>query len=165
MKYSEPFETDIPAMGIDLLPTFLAEVGVSLPTDRIIDGHDLFQIIDDTTGTGLSSTRPLFFFHDYSFEAVRIGNWKYLETNYSYTWPIPLQHPASFTNDFVGKYNSATGDTSVDRLDSWPKLFNLDENQSESYNLASRNAEQAKKMQNVLTEFRNEFLENPRGWK
>ena len=75
-------------MGIDLLPTLLAEIGVSLPKDRVVDGQDLFQLIDDdTTGTGLSSSRPLFFFHDYAFEAVRVGNWK-CRKRVIVMWPI-----------------------------------------------------------------------------
>ncbi len=156
--------TDIPAMGIDLLPTLLAEAGVSPPKDRIIDGKNLFELLNDSSKTGISSTRPLFFFHDYAFEAVRVGDWKYLETNYSYTWPIPLEHPNYATKEFVSKYSPADRDTSINRLDDWPKLYNLKESPYEAYNLYSRHGEQAVEMQRTLTEFRNEFLKNPRGW-
>ena len=38
------------------------------------------------------------------FEAVRIGDWKFIETNYSYTWPIPLEHPNYATKEFVPTY-------------------------------------------------------------
>lgn len=163
-KYPASFDTDVPAMGIDLLPTLLSEAGVSLPKDRVVDGHNLFELITDTGELGLASTRPLFFFHDYAFEAVRVGNWKYLETNYSYTWPIPLQHPSSFTNDFVGKYRPVEGDTAVDRLDTWPKLYNLKEDSHEAYNVHTRNGVKSVEMQQILSEFRQDFLDNPRGW-
>ena len=163
-KFKSAYRTDIPAMGIDLLPTLLAEAGVSLPNDRKIDGENLFKLLADTTESGLAYSRPLFFFHDYAFEAVRVGNWKYLETNYSYTWPIPLQHPDYVTNEFVGTYSPAGSDTAVNRLDNWPKLYYLKDSPHESYNLATREEEKVQQMQKVLFEFRNDFLENPRGW-
>lgn len=163
-KFNEGFKTDIPAMGIDLLPTLLSEAGVSLPKDRIIDGQNLFELLKDSAENGMASTRPLFFFHDYAFEAVRVGKWKYLETNYSYTWPIALQHPNYVTNEFVGKYSPANSDTVIDRLDSWPKLYNLNNARHESYNLHSRNGAKSEELQQLLTSFRKEFLNNPRGW-
>ena len=154
----------MPAMGIDLLPTLVHQAGISVPKDRKIDGHDLFELLEDTSETGLAYTRPLFFFHDYAFEAVRVGNWKYLETNYSYTWPIPLQHPSYVTNQFVGKHSPSDSDTIIDRLDTWPKLYYLKNSPSESYNLSSINGDKVTEMQQVLSSFRDDFLENPRGW-
>lgn len=163
-KIKTALKTDIPAMGIDLLPTLVTEAGVSLPKDRVIDGANLFELLNDSSSTRKATTRPLFFFHDYAFEAMRIGHWKYLETNYSYTWPIPLEHPNYVTKEFVSKYSPADNDTSIQRLDNWPKLYNLKDDDTESYNLASRNNQKVKEMQRILTEFRNDFLENPRGW-
>jgi hypothetical protein len=143
----------------------MAEAGISLPKDRIIDGHNLFEILEDTSQTGIGNTRPLFFFHDYAFEAVRIGDWKFIETNYSYTWPIPLEHPNYATKEFVPTYSPPEKDTTINRLDNWPKLYNLKVSPSESYNLSTRNEEKVEKMNGVLTEFKTDFLGNPRGWK
>ena len=161
-KFKLAYKTDIPAMGIDLLPTLIAEAGVSLPKDRIIDGENLFELLSDSTG--FAKTRPLFFFHDYAFEAVRMGDWKFLETNYSYTWPIPLEHPNYVTKEFVSKYSPSESDTAINRLDNWPKLYNLKESPHESYNLNSRYVAKSKEMQSVLSDFRNDYLNNPRGW-
>ncbi|MCF8275534.1 MAG: sulfatase-like hydrolase/transferase [Flavobacteriales bacterium] len=164
-KIKSAYRTDIPAMGIDLLPTLVAEAGVSLPKDRIIDGRNLFDILADSSETGLGRNRPLFFFHDYAFEAVRMGDWKFIETNYSYTWPVPLEHPNYSTKEFVPTYSPPEKDTTINRLDNWPKLYNLKESPYEAYNLNTRNEQKGKDMQRVLTEFRNEFLKNPRGWR
>lgn len=161
-KIKAAYKTDIPAMGIDLFPTLVAEAGLSLPNDRVIDGRNLFELLDDTSGS--KASRPLYFFHDYAFEAVRMGDWKYLETNYSYTWPIPLEHPNYVTKEFVSKYSPSDSDTAINRLDNWPKLYNLKENGTESYNLLTGNGKKAEEMQQVLSEFRSEFLNNPRGW-
>ena len=164
-KFDSAFHTSVPAMGIDLLPTLVSQAGVSLPNDRKIDGVNLFDLLSDTSELSIAMTRPLFFFHDFAFEAVRIGDWKYLETNYSYTWPIPLEHPNYETSGFVSEYSPSDNDTSIARLDNWPKLYNLKHSWSESYNLHSANPEKGAEMQRVLTEFRIEFLNNPRGWK
>ena len=163
-KLKTVYRTDVPAMGIDLLPTLVAEAGVSLPKDRKIDGMNLLELLADSTQTGIASTRPLFFFHDYAFEAVRIGDWKFIETNNSYTWPIPLENPNYVTSEFVSKYSPADSDTSINRLDNWPKLYYLKDGPHESYNLHSRNEAKGQEMQRVLSDFRNDFLKNPRGW-
>ena len=163
-KIKEASRTDVPAMGIDLLPTLVGEAGVSVPKDRVIDGVNLFEILEDTSQNGIARKRPLFFFHDFAFEAVRIGDWKYLETNYSYTWPIPLEHPNYETKGFVPQYTPPEKDTTINRLDNWPKLYNLKDDQHESYNLHSRHKEKADEMQRVLSEFKNNFIDNPRGW-
>ncbi len=163
-KYAEGFKTDMPAMGIDLLPTLVAEAGVSVPKDRKIDGKNLLELLADSSEESLAYSRPLFFYHDYAFEAVRVGNWKFIETNYGYTWPIPLQNPNYVTNEFVGKYSPENSDTAVNRLDNWPKLYDLSRGPHESYNLHTRNEPKSKEMQNILNEFRNDFQKNPRGW-
>jgi len=161
-KIKSAYKTDAPAMGIDLLPTLVAEAGVSLPKDRKIDGINLFELLADTTN--FVSTRPLFFFHDYAFEAVRMGDWKFIETNYSYTWPIPLEHPNYATKGFVPTYTPPEKDTTINRLDNWPKLFNLKTSPYESYNLHTRHKAKSQEMQRVLSAFKKDFLDNPRGW-
>ena len=37
--------SEVPAMNIDLLPTFLGLAGLSLPSDRVIDGVDLWPVL------------------------------------------------------------------------------------------------------------------------
>lgn len=164
-KIKTAYKTDVPAMGIDLLPTLVAQAGVSLPKDRIIDGLNLMDILADTSQTGVARNRPLFFFHDYAFEAVRMGDWKFIETNYSYTWPVPLEHPNYATKGFVPTYTPINKDTTINRLDNWPKLYNLKTSPYESYNLHTRNELKSEEMQRVLFDFKKDFLKNPRGWR
>jgi hypothetical protein len=106
----------------------------------------------------------LFLFHDYAFEAVRIGDWKFIETNYSYTWPIPLEHPNYTTSEYVPTYTPPEKDTTINRLDNWPKLYNLKDSPYESYNVATRQEKKVEEMRNVLSQFKKNFLGNPRGW-
>jgi hypothetical protein len=37
--------SDVPAMNIDLFPTFLGLAGLALPADRVIDGVDLWPVL------------------------------------------------------------------------------------------------------------------------
>ena len=80
--------SDTPAMNIDLFPTFLGLAGLSLPSDRVVDGADLWPVL--SAGQAELSERPLFFFHDYDVEAVRVGRWKLIDRNSHYVWPAPL---------------------------------------------------------------------------
>lgn len=163
-KIQKPIKTNVPGTGVDLLPTFIAEAGVSLPKDRKYDGHNLFEILNDTSTNSIGYKRPIYFFHDFSFEAVRIGDWKYIEANNSYNWPIPLENPKYITREYVPKYSPENSDVSVYRLDDWPKLYNVKESPHESYNLSTRHVKVKEELAQTLKEFREDFLKNPRGW-
>ncbi|OLF10643.1 hypothetical protein BLA60_15840 [Actinophytocola xinjiangensis] len=63
--------SDVPVCLFDLLPTLAALTGGSLPADRPIDGVDVSAVL-----TGGSVSRPLFFFHWWTLNAVREGPWK-----------------------------------------------------------------------------------------
>ncbi|PHS07771.1 MAG: arylsulfatase [Blastopirellula sp.] len=62
---------------MDLLPTFAKLADANVPTDRIIDGKDIWPTITGKSGT----PHKAFFYHrGNSLNAVRSGNWK-LHTN------------------------------------------------------------------------------------
>ncbi|NQZ96823.1 MAG: sulfatase [Myxococcales bacterium] len=68
---------DAMAMNIDLFPTLLALAGAPLPDDRIIDGRDLFPLLENG---GASAHDTLFYFPVVggSPDAARRGSFKYL---------------------------------------------------------------------------------------
>lgn len=70
-------ESDELMTAMDLLPTFAKLAGAHVPTDRIIDGKDIWPTL-----TGESKTpHDAFFYHrNTSLQAVRSGKWK-LHTN------------------------------------------------------------------------------------
>jgi len=55
---------------IDMLPTFAALAGAKLPTDRIIDGHDISSLLLDP---GAKSPHEVLY---YEYEGIRRGPWK-----------------------------------------------------------------------------------------
>jgi arylsulfatase A-like enzyme len=57
----------------DLLPTFAALAGATLPGDRVLDGHDLTAVL---RGTGPSPRRTYFYYRGARLQAVRSGPYK-----------------------------------------------------------------------------------------
>jgi arylsulfatase len=61
---------------LDILPTFAAMAGASLPQDRVLDGVDQTALV---TGASEESARETFFYYPRDrLEAVRSGPWKLL---------------------------------------------------------------------------------------
>ena len=157
--------SDVPAMNIDLLPTFLHMAGVTLPQDRVIDGVDIMPVL--TGQTQSAGNRPIYFFHDYDVEGIRVDQWKYIASNSHYTWPNPLDKQDSFAGRVVSARNyTPPGSTlSIPTLGTWPLLYRLDRDAGESYNVAKKYPQVAQRMGERLTAWKKEFYANPRGWK
>ncbi len=59
--------------AMDLLPTFAKLAGAEIPSDRIIDGKDIWPVLSK----GVKSPHEKFFYHrGNDLKAVRSGNWK-----------------------------------------------------------------------------------------
>ena len=56
---------------LDLFPTFAALAGTDVPTDRVIDGLDIRDVL-----TGNFAAAPVREFFLYRGQAIRMGNWK-----------------------------------------------------------------------------------------
>lgn len=149
-----------PAMGIDLLPTMFSVAGVNLPQDRTIDGISLV----DKSGALLpdeTSRNPLFFFSGYDFEAVRDGDFKYIDRNNYYSWPIPLDKPIGLMESLSPVYQAPDGSYSIPKLHAWPKLFNLRIDPSESYDVMRSHPDETERLGALLDQWREDFLEDP----
>ena len=64
-----------PAMTIDLLPTVAKLAGATLPSDRIIDGKDIWPLLAGEAGAK-SPHEALYFYWGRELHAVRSGKWK-----------------------------------------------------------------------------------------
>ena len=64
---------------MDLLPTLAALAGAKVPSDRVIDGHDISAILAGETGRE-SPYEFFYYYRGYELRAVRGGDWK-LHTN------------------------------------------------------------------------------------
>jgi arylsulfatase A len=64
---------------IDLLPTFAHLVGAELPTERVIDGKDIWLLMSGKLGAK-SPHEAFFYYRGNNLEAVRSGRWKLRRT-------------------------------------------------------------------------------------
>lgn len=157
--------SDVPAMNIDLYPTFSRLAGVTLPNDRVIDGADVWGVL---SGEQVElGERPLFFFHDYDIEALRLGQWKYIDRNSHYVWPAPLdKRDTPGGRILAGRdYRVPGTDESVPTLGTWPLLYDLERDPGEAYNVANSHPNRVLELQERLEDWRAAFRENPRGWR
>ena len=68
-------ETSEVGTTLDLLPTLAAISGAQVPTDRIIDGHNILPLMRGEAGAK-SPTDAFYYYHGNELQAVRSGEWK-----------------------------------------------------------------------------------------
>ena len=156
---------DNPAMNIDVFPTVLGLAGLSVPSDRIVDGRDLWEVM--TADTAPDPHDALLFFHDKVIDGVRSGPWKYYRYVNRYVWPIPLDEPSTFPGQRAAAYtytDEKTGKT-IQLITKFPMLFDLRIDRGESYNVADRYPDDARRMLGFIEKWEQDFFANPRGWK
>jgi arylsulfatase A len=119
--------TDAIAGMFDILPTFVKLAGGRLPTDRKIDGADIWPVL-----SGASGERPphevFYFFRGFKLEAVRSGPWK-----------LHLRMPVAPAR---GKRAPAQ-----QAAPAGPMLVNLESDIGESKNVADANPDVVKRLQ------------------
>jgi uncharacterized sulfatase len=157
--------SELPAMNIDLLPTLLGLAGVAPPSDRVIDGIDLWPVLAQERAD--LGERALFFFHDYDVEAMRVGQWKYIRSNSHYAWPVPIDKTDTLAGRLAsGHHYRPPGSTeSLPTLGTWPLLYQLVRDPAEAYNVAETHPEVARQLGERLEAWRATFYANPRGWR
>lgn len=99
------------AANLDLMPTLLSLAGASLPTDRTLDGLDLWPVLRGQTTV---SPRTHFFYYEENDTAaigVRHANWKFLDGAASGDGLYDLATDAQETRDIA-----ATHPAVADRL-------------------------------------------------
>jgi arylsulfatase A-like enzyme len=120
-------ESSQPAMTIDVLPTLAKLAGAATPTDRIIDGRDIWPML--TARDAKSPHEVLYFYWGQELQAVRSGRWK-----------LHLPHPyqsleASGKDGAPGKYVRKEIELS---------LFDLEADPGETKDLAAANPDVVK---------------------
>ncbi|RMD85340.1 MAG: sulfatase [Candidatus Dadabacteria bacterium] len=156
---------DAPAMNIDIFPTFLWLAGLEGPRDRVIDGRSLWPLLSGQTVE--SPHEVLFFFHDREIEAARSGRWKYYRKTNRYYWPVPMDDPSTIPGRRVAAYvytDERTG-RSAHLLPTFPLLYDLEVDPSESYNVIDRHQDVARKLADAIHRMEAQLADNPRGWR
>ncbi len=63
------------ACTMDLMPTLARLAGAKVPVDRVIDGHDITDLIQGKQGAK-SETEAYYYYQHTHLQAVRVGKWK-----------------------------------------------------------------------------------------
>jgi len=141
--------SDAVTSGLDVLPTFVRLAGGKVPTDRKIDGVDIWPVL---SGQSKSSSREaLYYFLWGSLEAVRSGPWKLA---------IADQKDAGGNGESPGAYSEkgsaakkkkgAKDKASVTASTAAPRLYNLDADIGETNDVAAQNPDVVKRLQKLI---------------
>lgn len=121
--------------AMDLLPTFAKLAGAELPTDRVIDGKDIWPVL---SGTAKTPHEAFFYYRNNDLKAIRSGKWKF--------------HLALPKFPGKGKTKSV-GD---------PALFDLDAYIGEKKNVFNAHPEVVKRLRSYVETFGKELAQNSR---
>lgn len=126
-------ENDELVTSMDLLPTLASYCGYEVPKDRIIDGHDVTDILEGQSIA--SSTEVFYYYQKQQLQAVRWRNWKY---------HLPLQERIKGPH---------LPDTEVGEA----RLYDLDSDLSETENVIDRHPEVVRQMNKLIEEVRSDM--------
>jgi uncharacterized sulfatase len=154
-----------PAMNFDVFPTVLALAGLDGPSDRVVDGRDLWPLLRGETEA--SPHEALFFFNANVIDGVRSGRWKYYRFVNLYTWPMPLDKPSTLAGRMARRfrYTDPRSGATAALLVHEPLLFDLLADPGESYDVHDRQAAAVADLQARIERWEDEFRANPRGWR
>ncbi len=168
---------------MDLLPTFTLRAGGKIPTDRVIDGKDVWPLLTGKKGT--KSPHEAFFYYkrhtagqvrEGRIEGVRVGNWKLR---------IPLTHWHEQTKRHKGDFKLEQLEMEAnEELPPWEKrrknaianlkliqqqaatekigLYDLSKDIGEKQNLADKHPEKVKELHALMTTFDKSLRANSR---
>ena len=132
---------DIPAMGIDWLPTLTDFTGSSLP-EKKIDGESLVPLL-----TKMTSEAPhenfFFYYRTNELHAVRHKNWKFY-----------VPHTYRSLNGKVGTNDGYPISYDMNEIET-PVLFNLETDPEENRDVASENPELVAKISKIADSIRH----------
>jgi arylsulfatase A-like enzyme len=129
-----------PASGIDLLPTIAGLTGALVPSDRMIDGKDIWPLIAGEAAAK-SPHENYYYYSKDGIEAVRQGAWKLRITQ--------SKPPKKRKKKNV-------------KLKTKVELYNLRQDMGESQNLAAQYPERVAAMKKAMNEFDAELKANSR---
>lgn len=135
------------ATAMDILPTIARLVGSHEPEDRVIDGKNIWALMSGDYKKK-ADERTLFYHQGLALQAVRSGPWKL-------HFPHQYRHQAEAPGEdgkAAGQIDAAIG----------LSLFNLDEDISESNNLAEKFPHVVQKLTDLADAHMKDLIENSR---
>lgn len=125
------------ATTMDLLPTFAKLAGTQAPTDRIIDGKDIYPLLSGVEGAQ-SPHEAFYYYWGPDLHAVRSGPWKY-------------RVPTTVANDYV-YHKLETPDAPLPEA-----LYNLKTDPGEQKSVLNDHPDVAARMRDLLERARQDL--------
>ncbi len=148
--------SDAISMNIDIFPTLTELAGGAIPSDRKIDGKNIWPLF---LGSDQSPHEKLYFFIESFIGAIRTQNWKLR---------VRTSSPMAGALAFRGLFGSKAGEKVLEILNTfhtvgpWDQfnywlLHNLKDDPNERYSVARMHPEKLDQMKQYLEEGRREF--------
>lgn len=131
-----------PAMTIDLLPTLARLAGAEVPTDRIIDGRDIWPLLSGQPGAR-SPHEALYFYWERELQAIRSGRWK-------------LHFPHEYRT-LKGKPGSGGKPGKYEQRHIALSLFDLETDPGETTNVAAEHPDVVKRLEQLAEQARDDL--------
>ena len=138
----------MPAMTIDLLPTFAKLIGATLPNHKI-DGKDIWPLIEGRPGAQ-SPQEAYFFYNGRSLQAVRMGRWK---LHFPHGYHTLGGHPGG-TGGMPAPYEKATIELT---------LFDLENDIGETTDVKDQHPEVVAQIQKLADQMRADCGDEAKG--
>ncbi len=158
-------ETDESCTVMDLLPTLVKLAGGTAPTDRVIDGKDIWPIIAGADGAK-SPHEAIYYLRGRGVNGIRIGDWKFMVAPAKEVQPevevqltrdeqkLPRAQRKALIKERTKAAQGKQGDTEM--------LFNLREDLGEAENLIDQHNDIAARLRTRLRTFESEFRKSVR---
>ena len=157
-KIPAGIESDAMTMNIDLFPTLVELAGGRTPTDRVIDGRNIWPQLQ---GEKASPHEVLYFINGADIGAVRTPEWKLLLLPVNNMVPYLQGYfepivGSGYAESMAVRLRQMKHVGPFDNMDYW-LLFDLKMDPDERYSVAENRPEVLKHMQELLYKGRAEF--------
>ena len=134
-------ETSERASILDLLPTLAALAGAEAPSDRLIDGRSIADLLLGKTDS--LPEEPFFYYFGTQLQAIRLGRWKLF---------LGGAEPPEQSGSLWYMHNPALFERQHRVLEG-PELYDLDADLAETTNLASERPEIVERLRAIARRF------------
>ena len=129
-------------MTIDLLPTLARLAGAEAPSDRTIDGRDMWPLLSDQPGAR-SPHEVLYFYWGHELQALRSGRWK---LHFPHEYRTPVGRPPS---------PGRPAETEMRRIGR--SLFDLEADPGERTDVAAEHPDVVRKLEHLAEQARDDL--------
>ena len=131
--------------AMDFLPTFARLAGVQIPTDHVIDGHDIWPLLSGELGA-VSPYSEFYYYRARQLHAVRSGKWKL---------HVPHRYSATEVEGAMIANDGAVG--SYGRGEIGLSLYDLERDPAERMNVAADHPDVVQRLLMLIERARREL--------